>query len=68
MVEFPDAPAINEIYTANAKVWVWTGYAWKQSVQSLRGVSPSTQPGREVQVSVGPGDYQSTLPSSTSFI
>lgn len=27
-INFPDAPAVNDIYTENSKTWKWNGTSW----------------------------------------
>lgn len=27
-INFPDSPVLNDTYTVNGRVWIWTGSSW----------------------------------------
>lgn len=35
MIQFPDSPTVNQLFTAANKTWVWNGYAWDLVVQEI---------------------------------
>ncbi len=36
-INFPDSPAINDIFTAGDRTWIWTGTVWNSVVSSTGG-------------------------------
>ena len=35
MIQFPDSPTVNQLFTAANKTWAWNGYAWDLVVQEI---------------------------------
>lgn len=34
MIDFPNSPSVNDIFTVNGRVWTWTGSVWSVVVSS----------------------------------
>jgi hypothetical protein len=46
-INFPDTPAVNDIYTVGIRSWIWTGIAW-ESVAAIGPVGPTGPQGDSI--------------------
>lgn len=55
-IDFPNSPAINDVFTANGSTWKWDGISWnvlRQPVGTLGVVSPITKTGTYPDATIG---------------
>ena len=43
-IDFPNSPALNEIFTSGTQQWTWTGVTWDLVVTELEGPTGPTGP------------------------
>ena len=59
-LNFPDSPAVNDIFTSGSSRWIWNGTSW------VRQGSPGAQGAQGVQGATGPtGAQGSTGPTGS---
>jgi hypothetical protein len=46
-INFPDTPAVNDIYTVGIRSWIWTGVVW-ESVAAPGPVGPTGPQGDSI--------------------
>jgi hypothetical protein len=64
-IDFPNAPSVNDIFSAGGKTWIWTGSVWNvQTTQTITGATGPTGP-TGAQGATGPTGAASTVTGPT---